>query len=258
MKLRQPLHQFVFIFLAAWLMSSCNINRDFILKTDEDYVYNTLPQDSAFKSVILVPNMILTFDLFTNDGALVLEYTTSDIERAQVNAVVKSQYVVQEDGFCEFPLIGMQQIAGLSLLDCEKKLEEAYSSQFVEPYVKINVLNRRVLVFRGQRGEGQAVGLTDVNASLIEVLSLAGGLAESADARKVRIFRMVDGKQEVYKIDLSKIEGMQQARIVMLHGDIVHVEPVPRIPREIQKDVLPVVQVISSLAIIYGVIGRLF
>lgn len=258
MKLTRLFYCSVLIGAFAMLFSSCSINRDFILRSDEDYVFNALPQDTSSKGLVMTANMIITYDLYTNDGALVLEYTTSDIERAQVNTVQKVQYFVESDGFCEFPLIGRHKIAGMSLQECQTYLEDQYRSQFVNPFVQITVLNRRVLVFNGNRAEGTVVGLTNDKSSLIEVLAMAGGLGNNADARKIRVFRKVNGVQEIYKVDLSTIEGIKNAHFVIENGDIVHVEPVPQIAREVQQDLLPAIQIISSLAIIYGVFARLF
>ncbi|MEN9639909.1 MAG: hypothetical protein RLZZ262_1778 [Bacteroidota bacterium] len=239
--------------------SSCSINRDFIFRTDEDFVFDSPAQDSTntadFK---ITANNILQFDLYTNEGALVLEFTTSDVQRTSINAMQTNSYMVESDGFCEFPVIGRVQVAGLTIAQCQAVLEEKYSGQFIRPFAVVKVINRRAMVYSGQRARGQIIALSNPNITLIEALSIAGGLGEDANAEKVRVYRIVNGQQKMYSFDLSKIEGLKNAHFIIQHGDIIHVEPMPQIAREIQQDILPIIQVFSGIAIVYGVFARIF
>jgi polysaccharide export outer membrane protein len=245
----------------AWLacsilFSACSVNRDFIFRAHEDFVFNSQLPDSSNTDFKITANSILQFDLYTNEGALVLEFTTSDVQRTTINAVQANFYQVQSDGFCEFPVIGKIDVSGLSIPECQEKLEKAYSGQFIKPYAIVKVVNRRALVYSGQRGQGSVVPLINPNVTLLEALSIAGGLGQDANASKVRVYRIVNGQQQMYSFDLSKIEGLHNAYFIIQNGDIIHVEPVPQIAREVQQDILPFVQIVSSLAIIVGVFTR--
>ena len=246
------------VVLLAWLASSilfsaCTVNRDFIFRADEDFMFNSQLPDSSNTDFKITPNSILQFDLYTNEGALVLEFTTSDVQRTTINAVQTNFYLVQSDGFCEFPVVGKIDVSGLSIPECQTKLEQAYSGQFIKPYAIIKVVNRRALVYSGQRAEGFVVPLINPNVTLLEALSIAGGLGQDANASKVRVYRIINGQQQMYSFDLSKIEGLHNAHFIIQAGDIIHVEPMPQVLREVQQDILPFVQIISSLAIIVGV-----
>lgn len=252
-----------FIWLAigacAMFFSSCSINRDFIFRVDEDFVFDSPAQDTTSATDFkITANNLLQFDLYTNEGALVLEFTTSDVQRTSINAMQTNTYLVQADGYCEFPVIGRVKVDGLTIPECQTFLEQQYSGQFIRPYAIVKVINRRALVYAGERAQGQVVALTNPNVTLLEAISLAGGLGENANSRKVRIYRIVNGQQKIYNFDLSKIEGLQYAHFIIQNGDIIHVEPMPQIAREIQQDILPIIQVFSGIAIVYGVFVRLF
>jgi polysaccharide biosynthesis/export protein len=245
------------ILMTIFGLSSCSINKDFIFRTDEDMVFDPLPKDTTSGDFKIAASNMLEFDLYTNEGALVLEFTTSDVQRTTINSVQGNLYQVHSDGYCEFPVIGRVYVAGLSIPECQQLLEEKYSGQFIKPYALVKVVNRRVLVYTGERAAGMVVPLSNSNVSLLEAISLAGGLGENANAKKVRIYRMVNGQQMKYSFDFSKIEGLNNAYFLVQNGDIIHVEPVPRLARELQKDILPVVQIFSGLAIVYGVFTRI-
>jgi polysaccharide export outer membrane protein len=241
----------------AMFFSSCTINRDFIFRADEDYVFDAPEIDTSkaadFK---ITPNNLLQFDLYTNEGALVLEFSTSDVQRTNVSTMQANTYLVQSDGYCEFPVIGRVKVEGLSIPECQTFLEQQYSGQFIKPYAIVKVINRRAMVYSGERALGQVVALNNPNVTLIEALSLAGGLGANANAKKVRVYRLVNGEQKTYNFDLSKIEGLQSAHFIIQNGDIIHVEPMPQIVREVQQDILPIIQVFSGLAIVFGVFAR--
>jgi polysaccharide biosynthesis/export protein len=58
----------------------------------------------------------------------------------------------------------------------------------------------------------------------------------------------------VYLMDLSTIEGIQYAEMIVQANDIIYVEPVPDIANELWKDITPVVSLISGLALIYAIL----
>jgi polysaccharide biosynthesis/export protein len=259
MKLHKNHFKSVCFLLVLWTlaMSSCSINKDFIFRADEDMVFDPLPKDSSSADFKITANNMLEFDLYTNEGALVLEFTTSDVQRTTINSVQGNLYQVHSDGFCEFPVIGKVYVAGLSIPECQQLLEDKYSGQFIKPYALIRVVNRRIMVYTGERAAGMVVPLSNSNVSLMEAISLAGGLGENANAKKVRVYRLVNGQQMKYSFDFSKIEGLNNAHFLVQNGDIIHVEPVTRLAREIQKDILPIVQIFSGLAIVYSVFTRI-
>jgi polysaccharide export outer membrane protein len=56
-------------------------------------------------------------------------------------------------------------------------------------------------------------------------------------------------------MDLSTIEGIQYAGMSVQANDILYVEPVPEIAGEVLRDLSPFVTIVTSLALLYGVIG---
>jgi polysaccharide export outer membrane protein len=230
-----------------------------MFKTDQDYVYDTPTLDSIGKEYRLAPNDIITFQLFTNEGSLILEYTTNTIERRQQNFNMRDfTYFVDASGFVELPSIGRIHVAGLTIFEAQDMAEKMYLDEFNNPYALISVVNQRVIVFRGSGADAQVVPLVNNNVSVIEAIALAGGLSDRANASKVKLIRKVEGKQEVYLMDLSTIEGIRYANMIVQAGDILYVEPVPEIARGAMEDVAPYVTIISGLAFIYAIFARTF
>src|SRR5690606_33024125 len=100
---------------------------------------------------------------------------------------------------------------GKTIPEAQRYLGELYESRYNDTYVIIKVESRRVLVYNGNNSNGKVIPLTGNAISILEALTLAGGMAPNADASKVRLFRRKDDGYKVYQIDLSKIEGIKYA-----------------------------------------------
>jgi polysaccharide export outer membrane protein len=134
----------------------------------------------------------------------------------------------------------------LTLEEAERKLEEAYASEYVDPYALMAVVNNRVLVFPGEAGQATVITLQNQNTTVIEVLAQAGGIRQRGRASKVKLIRQVEDNNQVYSMDLSTIEGMNAARTVVQANDIIYVDSNPQIVREVLTDVSPVAQLITT------------
>ena len=91
------------------------------------------------------------------------------------------------------------------------------------------------------------ISLLNENSSLVEVLAQAGGIDLGAKAHNIRLIRGNLSDPEVYKIDLSTIEGLKASIITIKPGDIIYVEPWRRVWLEGLKDVAPIFSLVSSV-----------
>jgi polysaccharide export outer membrane protein len=167
-------------------------------------------------------------------------------------------YVIQKDSLINFPALGEVNIVGKTIREAEEFLEQEYADLYVNPFVQISVTNRRVIVFPGNGGEASVLYLANNNTTLLEAIALAGGITERGRASRIKLIRKDDtGKREVYRIDLSTIDGLEYTDILVQANDYIYVEPVPEIGRELLKEVTPIVSLITSAAIVISVITKL-
>ncbi len=229
-----------------------------MFKTDKDYVFDQPIIDSSSIDYRLAATDVIAFDLYTNEGALMLQFTTSDLETPNYGGSRDFTFTVDADGFVEFPVIGRKYIVGYSIKELQDYLEELYSFQFNNPYAIVRVLNRRCIIFTGNGARGVVVPLENNGISVIEAIALAGGGQDMADISQVKLIRKIGEEQNVYLIDLSTIDGIKYANMSVQAGDIIYIVPTPQVGREILQDVAPFTSVISSLVITYGILARLF
>lgn len=243
---------FILSFVAT-VLSSCSINKNIMFQTDTEYEFKKPDLDSTNKEYKLAPFDYITITLFTGDGAMILEYTTSGIERQPNYGGFDLFYILDKDGEVDLPVLGKTKLAGLSIPDAQKFLESKFIN-YNDPFCLVRVLNRRVMVFTGEGSVGTVVPLANQNISVLEAIALAGGIRERGNASKVKLIRGKNGANEVYRLNLSTIEGVESAKMIVQAGDIIYVEPVPQITNEFVKDIAPLVTLITSTLILFLVV----
>ncbi|MCH2234873.1 MAG: polysaccharide biosynthesis/export family protein [Crocinitomicaceae bacterium] len=251
----------IFIVLLGGL-SACGVNSNIMLKTPKDFEFADIDSlnQTKFEYKIDV-NDIIQMRFFTNNGLQVLNIATENQPgQAQLfNPNNLISYVIQNDSLVVLPIIGETNIVGMTIREAEEFIAEKYEDYYVDPFVQISVTNRRVIVFPGNGSDARVLYLSNNNVTLIEAIALAGGIAERGRASRVKLLRKTDkGKREIYKIDLSKVDDQfQYTDIFVQANDIIYVEPVPELGREILREVTPIISLISSAAIVISVINAL-
>ena len=242
----------------AVLASGCTVNSNIMFKTPNDYQFDTFV-DSVRGQFRIQPNDALELRIFANDGYkmidLVSERATRDM--MMINRMAFT-YNVEFDGLVKLPLLGRVPLAGMNMREAEMYLEERFSEFYNRPFVQIQVMNRRAIIFNGSPSAARSVNLENNNTTLIEALALAGGISTRGKAKKVKLFRRDPdgGPRKVYEFDLSTIEGIQYADIVMEGDDIVYVQPNLELAREALRDLTPIVSLLTTTILILGLVNR--
>ena len=250
-----------FAFAILLLISSCNINSSVMFRTPKNYAY---ANDQTIGSVEyrIAANDILGFSVYSNDGQKLVDLTTvsSSLTTATGGSTATGSarnfilFTVEQDGFIKLPVIGKVKVKDLTVREAEKMLEQLYSTFYVKPFVTIDVVNRRVMVFPGLGGAGRVIEIHNENTTLIEALALAGGISQTGKAKKIKLIRGDTRNPQVMLIDLSTIEGMKQSNLMLQANDIIYVEPTPRVSQEVLTQITPIVGIITSLLLIYNIV----
>ncbi|HSH65007.1 MAG TPA: polysaccharide biosynthesis/export family protein [Bacteroidia bacterium] len=225
-----------------------------MLKTKKDYKYAQPPDSTNAADYRISPNDIIEFNLYSNDGFKLVDLTTLNGTNPNAFRIQNSiDYLVEPNGQVKLPVLGKIQISGYTLRDAQSVLEEKYSAFYIRPYVVLKIINKRVIVFPGSAGDAKVIPLVNNNTTLIEGIALAGGLADDGKAKMIKLIRVNKNKErEVYLLDLSVIEGIKQASMVLQANDIIYVEPRRRYAVRFLHEVAPIISVITSAFILYS------
>lgn len=249
------------LFLLAGIsivLSSCGwLNSSIMLQTKKDYQYSKNPDSTTSKDYVIAPNDIIEFRIFSNDGFKLIDLTSLNQSNRDYQMNNKMDFLVEFDGFVKLPILGRTKLTGVTVREAELMLEEKYSSYYVKPFVMMTVKNKRVIVFPGNAGDAKVIPLENNNTTLIEALALAGGISDDGKARMVKVIRRNENKNDVYLIDLSRIEGIKQANMVLQANDIIYVEPRRKYATKAIAEIAPVLSLISSTLVLLWYADRI-
>lgn len=244
--------------LVVLLATSCSINRDIMFKTPTDHVFD-VGTDTTSSDFTIQPNDMFTFRLFAADGFRMIDLVDNEGGGGMRNVNQMNRmnftYVVDNQGYTKLPLLRKVHVAGLTVREAEAALEEQYEQFYRRPFAQISITNRRAVVFPGGGGDAKVVQLENNNTTLMEALALAGGLSRRGDARRIKLFRRdIDGTRKVYLYDMSDIQGLPHADVILQADDIIYVQPVPELAREVLNDIAPIVTLLTSTVLVIGII----
>jgi polysaccharide export outer membrane protein len=134
------------------------------------------------------------------------------------------QLVVRPDGKITYPLIGEVQAAGLTVKDLQKEI-----SKRLEKYV--TDANVTVILLKAQYYKIYVTGKVNKPGDFIvgrpttvmQAISMAGGLTPFASPGSIVVLRNVGGKEEAYSFNYNQVargQSLEQNR-TLLPGDVV-------------------------------------
>jgi polysaccharide export outer membrane protein len=143
----------------------------------------------------------------------------------------------------------MMYVKGYTQNELENQLAQRYAALFVNPYVVLRVSNRRVFVFRGE--VASVVELNNAITSLPEVLAKAGGLTRQLKAYNIKIIRGDLANPQVRIINLSTLEGLRTADLIIQSNDIIYVEQKRTVVNDGLNLALPLVSAITTMLTLF-------
>jgi polysaccharide biosynthesis/export protein len=217
--------------LLPMLLNSC-YNKSVMFKTNVEYYGDTLKQKvlDAEKTYSIHPNDYITYTIYTNNGERLID-PNFEIRKATgvVSVNETPKYLVNADGTVSFPMVGKLSVAGLKLRQLDSLLTLKYNNFYKEVYVISKVVNKRVFVlgtasFGSNNTGAKVVPLENENMNLIEVITIAGGLDNLSKAHNIRLIRGDLKNPTVMIIDLSTIDGLKKANLIVQPNDIIYIE----------------------------------
>lgn len=139
---------------------------------------------------------------------------------------LSGDYEVDLTGRISLPLIGEVPAADLTTAELDQVLTRRLGEKYLEnPDVSVGLKasTRRTVTVDGavnKSGSFPALG----PMTLMQAVAAAGGTREDANARRVAVFRTIDGKRQAAAFDLASIRRGEMPDPPVYAGDIVVVD----------------------------------
>jgi polysaccharide biosynthesis/export protein len=232
--------------LLVLTLSSCRVfYPDLMFKTDPDFQYDK-PDSVDLGDYRLQKGDEMSMLILSNNG-----YQLIDI--LGTTGIVPVDYLVKSTGYATLPLLDSVRVEGLTVIELENYLRQRYSYYFLNPYIRLEVTNKRVMVYTG-RSAGRVVTLLNEYTQLIEAITAAGGITGNK-AYRIKVIRGDLKKPKVYLFDFSTIEGLKNADFLVTNQDIIYVEPSLTLA-DVNARILPILTAVTTLVLIYSTISN--
>jgi len=134
-------------------------------------------------------------------------------------------YRVTAEGTFDFPFCGRVAVEGRTPNDVADTLRTCLAKMIKDPQVVVvakEVNSRKVFVFGLVQRPGTF--LFEDNMSVIQAITLAGGLAQYANPNKTSVLRLDDaGQEQKYVVPVDDITQGRSSNFYLQPGDIVFV-----------------------------------
>lgn len=158
----------------------------------------------------LDPNYILG----TDDGIMVHVWK---------EPTISGPLVIRPDGRISLPLVGDLPAAGMTPMALANEISDGLKKFINDPSVTVTVtaVNSRKVYLTGEVVRQGPVPLTH-QLTMLQAISMAGGLTPYANRKKIYILRGTEGKQVKIPFNYTKAvkEGNQQG-VVLVPGDTI-------------------------------------
>jgi polysaccharide export outer membrane protein len=149
----------------------------------------------------------------------------SDGGRGINQYVEPSQYLVNEEGYISFPVLGNVYTKGMTQIQLKQELESRLKRYLTDPLVTITLKNFNVSVLGEVKEPGQKESVSQ-KINIFQALGLAGDMTDFGDRTHVKLIRTDDsGTDQIVNIDLTRSDIVSSPYYYMKQNDILYVQP---------------------------------
>lgn len=137
-------------------------------------------------------------------------------------------YLVDNEGFIDFPVVGKIHVVGLTGRECENLVKSKIQPYFKDgevPTVTVRMASFRVVV-TGEVGSPGVVTVPNEKMSIVEALAQSGDLGLQGKRKNILLIREdATGNKEAHRLDMTDANLINSPYFYLQQNDIVYVEP---------------------------------
>lgn len=226
-------NQIVFAFVSlALLVSSCASTKDIVYFQNK--MVNSPEKIDKHAGIVVQPKDMISIVVSSRNPELVAMFNLPVVSYQAGGELIAAGgynqrlmgYVVDEQGFIDFPVLGKLSVAGKTRWEVaemvkDKLLQDGYLTDAV---VTVEFLNFKVSVL----GEVQSPGTFVIEGDKVTVLqaiSLARDLTIFGRRDNVSVIREQNGHRTIYEINLTDVDLFKSPAYYLQQNDIIYIQP---------------------------------
>lgn len=222
----------IIIAATVMLMNGCSSAKQVAYFQNIDSI--SLAASKGLYDARIMPKDLLTITVVTSDPEtskpfnLSISSTLSADGRLSGSTGSLLQYLVDNNGNIQFPVVGTVHVAGLTKTECQDLIREKvkpYLSSSENPVVTVSMSSYRVTV-AGEVTSPKVVPVTTEKMSVLEAIAQAGDLTIYGRRNNVLLIREnSNGQKEAHRLNLNDANLINSPYYYVQQNDYIYVEP---------------------------------
>ncbi len=217
----------IVLFFLTFQLMSC-VSKKNIVYFQNDNI-NQSEVSNSYKT-IFKPDDLLQITVTAIDLEAVKAFNLPAVNYATTtNNVIgtpqQQSYLVDNDGYIDFPVIGKIKIAGLTREEAIQLLRNKLDPDYVKsPTINIRISNFKVTVLGDVQSPGTFT-IPNERITILEAIGLARDLNITGVRKDVYVIREIDNKKIEFKVDLLSKELFTSPVYYLQQNDMVYIQP---------------------------------
>ena len=218
---------FFFTILGFLLFTSCKSHQDLIyFQNLQNYPDPAIYAVNKYPGTKITFGDILAISIYSFDPRAAIPFNVQPSSTDDQSATVNHgpEYLVDEEGAIDFPVLGRLEVQGLTQKEIEGLITKHLKNGYIkEPVVDVRLTNFKIVIL-GEAGNG-ILRIPNNKINIIEALAMAGDISIYGDRKNVLIIREQNGKREFARLDITDAGIFNSAYFNLQNNDIIYLEP---------------------------------
>ena len=197
------------------------------------YAVNATQEVQPLYDAKIMPKDLLTITVNTTDPEAAAPFNLtvqSSINASRTTSLTQQpalqQYLVNNDGNIDFPVLGRLQVGGLTKTQAEDLIRENLKPYLREtPIVTVRMSNYKISVL-GEVARPGTFTVSNEKVNVLEALAMAGDMTIWGMRNNVKLVREdATGKREIIFLDLNRADIINSPYYYLQQNDILYVTP---------------------------------
>lgn len=222
----------IIVLLLVLVLGGCGSSKQVAYFQNIDTL--SLARSRGLYDARIMPKDILTITVSTTDPQvsmpfnLIVQNPLTNSGQVGSGSGSLQQYLVDNDGNIQFPVVGQIHVGGLTKTQCEASIREKilpFLASTESPVVTVKMASYRVTVL-GEVTRPGVVPVATEKMSILEALAEAGDLTIYGKRENVLLIREdATGEKHQYRINLNDANLINSPYYYLQQNDLVYVEP---------------------------------
>jgi len=150
-------------------------------------------------------------------------------------------YTVDSKGNIKLPIIGETMVKGLTIEEAQQLIQTSANKFLNKSTVIVNLTSFKVTVLGEVKNPGYLY-VYNSQATILEILGLAGDLTPYANRKNVKLIRQISpSSQQIVMLDLTDAKLLSSDYFILMPNDVIYVEPLKARSEKTNLEILSVV-----------------